>query len=305
MIDFKALETFIWVANLKSFRRAADRLNTTQPAVSMRIAQLEQVLGLRLLERDKRLVAATPKGQELLIHAERLIRMRADMMESVGDRTAIRGIVRLGVSESIVHTWLPALIERVNAAYPNLELEIEVDISPNLHERLVARDLNLAFLVGPINNPSVYSRPLCSFGVEFVASSRIKFPHKSIGLDDIVKWPIITFSRNTQPYINLRDLFARNGLRPTMHASASLATAVRMALDGIGIAVIPPAILKNVAPGGKLRRLATRIDLPPLNFVASWPTTPDNPVARRVAEIAIDVAQKTMRATTKAPMQKQ
>jgi DNA-binding transcriptional LysR family regulator len=305
MIDFKALETFIWVANLKSFRRAADRLNTTQPAVSMRIAQLEQVLGIRLLERDKRLVAATPKGQELLIHAERLMRMRADMMESVGDRAAIRGIVRLGVSESIVHTWLPALIERVNAAYPNLELEIEVDISPNLHERLVAKDLNLAFLVGPANNPNVYSRPLCTFGVAFVASSRIKFPRKAIDINDIVKWPIITFSRNTQPYINLRDLFARNGLRPTMHASASLATAVRMALDGIGIAVIPPAILKNVAPGGKLRRLTTQVDLSPLNFVASWPTTPENPVARRVAEIAIDVAQKTMRATTKAPMQKQ
>jgi DNA-binding transcriptional LysR family regulator len=305
MIDFKALETFIWVANLKSFRRAADRLNTTQPAVSMRIAQLEQVLGIRLLERDKRLVAATPKGQELLIHAERLIRLRADMVESVGDRAAIRGIVRLGVSESIVHTWLPALIERVNAAYPNLELEIEVDISPNLHERLLARDLNLAFLVGPTNTPSVYSRPLCSFGVAFVAASRIKFAHKSIGLDDIVKWPIITFSRNTQPYINLRDLFARNGLRPTMHASASLATAVRMALDGIGIAVIPPAILKNVAPGGKLRQLATKIELPPLNFVASWPTTPDNPTARRVAEIAVEVAHKAMKPALKPAVKTQ
>lgn len=295
MIDFKALETFIWVANLKSFRRAAERLNTTQPAVSMRIAQLEQMLGIRLLERDKRLVAATPKGQELLVHAERLIQLRADMVELIGDRAAVRGIVRLGVSESIVHTWLPALIERVNAAYPNLELEIEVDISPNLHDRLAAKDLNLAFLIGPANNPSVYSRPLCSFGVAFVASNKMKFPRKSIDLGDIVKWPIITFSRNTQPYINLRDLFARNGLRPTMHASASLATAVRMALDGIGIAVIPPAILKNVAPGGKLRQLATKIGLPPLNFVASWPATPDNPVARRVAEIAIDVAQKAMK----------
>jgi DNA-binding transcriptional LysR family regulator len=299
MIDFKALETFIWVANLKSFRRAADRLNTTQPAVSMRIAQLEQVLGIRLLERDKRLVAATPKGQELLVHAERLIRMRADMVQSVSDRAAVRGIVRLGVSESIVHTWLPALIERVNAAYPNLELEIEVDISPNLHERLVAKDLNLAFLVGPTNNPNVYSRPLCSFAVAFVASSRIKFPRKSIDLDDIVKWPIITFSRNTQPYINLRDLFARNDLRPTMHASASLATAVRMALDGIGIAVIPPVILKNVAQGGKLRQLVTRIELPPLDFVASWPTTPDDPTARRVADIAIEVAQKAVRPPVK------
>jgi DNA-binding transcriptional LysR family regulator len=199
MVDFKALETFIWVANLRSFRGAADKLNTTQPAISMRIAQLEDFLGIRLLERDRRLVVPTPKGQELLVHAERLIRMRADMIEAIGDRVAMRGIVRLGVSESIVHTWLPALIERVNAAYPNLELEIEVDISPNLHERLVTKDLNLAFLLGPTGNPNVHSRPLCTLPVAFVAGNKIKFPATSIALADIVKWPIITFSRNTQP----------------------------------------------------------------------------------------------------------
>ena len=67
--------------------------------------------------------------------------------------------------------------------------------------------------------------------------------NKTIALDGLAQWPIITFSRNTQPYIVVRELFARAGLHPTIHASASLATVVRMALDGIGIAVIPPAIL--------------------------------------------------------------
>src|SRR6185503_15131018 len=75
MIDFKTLETFMWVATLRSFRGAADKLNTTQPAVSQRIAQLEDFLGMRLLERDRRLVAPTRKGVELLGYAERLIRL--------------------------------------------------------------------------------------------------------------------------------------------------------------------------------------------------------------------------------------
>lgn len=296
MIDFKALETFVWVANLRSFRRAADRLNTTQPAVSMRIAQLEEFLAIRLLDRDRRLVAPTAKGTELLAHAERLLRLRAEMIESVGDGAAVRGIVRLGVSESIVHTWLPELIERVNRTYPNLELEIEVDNSPSLHARLVSKDLNLAFLLGPTNNPNVHNRPLCTLSVAFVTSRKIGFPRRSIELEDIAKWPIITFSRNTQPYIALRELFARTGLRPTIHASASLATVVRMALDGIGIAVIPPAILKNAAPAGKLHCLRTKVELPPLNFVASWPAAPDSPTARKVAEIAMAVARKGAKA---------
>ena len=292
MIEFRTIETFMWVATLRSFRRAADKLNTTQPSVSMRIAQLEDYLGVRLLERDRRFVALTHKGQEFLGHAERLIRQRAEMIEAVGDRSTMRGIVRLGVSETIVHTSLPSLIERVNAAYPNLELEIEVDISTNLWSRLVARDLSLALLLGPISNPGVHTRPLCSFPLAFIASEAMRMPSTTMPLAAIAQWPIITFPRNTQPYMTVRELFAQSGLRATIHASASLATIVRMTLDGIGIAVIPPVILRSVEGGRKLRTLKTTARLPPLNFVVSWPATPDSFTAQKVAEIALLVARQ-------------
>ena len=292
MLDFKSIETFLWVANLRSFRGAAEKLNTTQPAVSMRIAQLEDTLGVRLLERDRRLVAPTPKGHELVGYAERLMRLRAELIEAVGDRSSMRGMVRLGCSETIVHTWLPALIERVNAAYPNLELEIEVDITPNLRARLVARDLDLALLLGPVGDPNIHSRTLCAFPLAFVASPRLKLPNRPMTLEQIAKFPIVTFSRNTQPYIVLREMFARAGLPVTVHASASLATVVRMALDGIGMAVIPPAILDNVAAPGKLRQVKTTVKLPSLNFVVSWPSSPDSFAAEKVAEIAVRVADK-------------
>jgi len=292
MIDFKTIETFLWVATLRSFRGAAEKLHTTQPAVSQRIAQLEDLLGVRLLDRDRRAVAPTPKGQELLGYAERLMRLRAEMIEAVGDRSTMRGIVRLGCSETIVHTWLPTLIERVNTAYPNLELEIEVDISPNLRARLVARDLDLALLLGPISDPNIHSRPLCSYPLAFVAGSKVRLPNKPLALEAIAKWPIVTFSRNTHPYIVVRELFTRAGLQVTIHASASLATVVRMALDGIGIAVIPPAILDNVLGVGKLRQLRTTAKLPNLNFVVSWPSSPDSFAAQKVAEIAVQVARE-------------
>jgi DNA-binding transcriptional LysR family regulator len=293
MLDFKSIETFLWVANLRSFRGAAEKLNTTQPAVSMRIAQLEDALGVRLLDRDRRAVAPTPKGQELVGYAERLMRLRAEMIEAVGDRSTMRGIVRLGCSETIVHTWLPLLIERVNAAYPNLALEIEVDISPNLRERLIARDLDIALLLGPIGDPTVTSRTLCSFPLAFVAGQKLKLPAKPLSLEQVAKFPIVTFSRNTQPYIVLREMFARAGLPVTIHASASLATVVRMALDGIGIAVIPPAILDNVAAPGKLRAVKTSARLPSLNFVVSWASSPDSFAAQKVAGIAVEVARES------------
>ena len=290
MIDFKTLETFVWVANLRSFRGAAEKLHTTQPAVSMRIAQLEEALKVPLFERDRRRVAPTEKGRELVGYAERLLRLRAEMIEAIGDPSTMRGRVRLGVAETIVHTWLPAFITQVNTAYPNLELEIEVDISPSLRERLVGRDLDLAFLLGPASHPNIHSRPLCAFPLAFMAHADLKLGKKRVSLAEIARHPVITYSRNTEPYAALRELFARAGLQPTIHASASLATVVHMALGGIGIATLPPAILAGLAARGRLRAIATETELPDLNFVVCWPAAPESIAVRKVADIAAQVA---------------
>jgi DNA-binding transcriptional LysR family regulator len=292
MIDFRSLETFLWVANLRSFRGAAERLHTTQPAVSMRIAQLEDELGVRLLERDRRLVSLTEKGQLLLRHAEKLMRDRASLIEAVGDGSKMSGVVRLGVSETIVHTWLPKLVERVNTAYPNLELEIEVDISPNLRDRLLTKNLDLGLLLGPVGDFTLEARPLCSYPIGFVASGKIRFPQKVVPLEALAEYPLVTFSRNTQPYIALRKLFEDTGLHAKIHASASLATVVRMALDGIGVAVIPPAIINTISAPGRLREIKAGARLPPFNYFVAWPQSPDSSAVQKVASLAIDIAKQ-------------
>lgn len=289
MIDLRTLEVFLWVARLRSFRQAADRLNATQPAISLRIAKLENALGDRLLERDRRQVSVTPKGQELMVYAERLLHLHDEMIRAVRG-PAVRGKVRLGVSESIVHTWLPALLARVNAAYPGLALEIDVNVSGWLRERLVTKDLDLAFLVGPVDHPNLNSRKLCSMPMAFMASEAMAFPDGPIELKEIVTRPLITFGRNTRPHADLQDLVSHEGLRATIHASASLEAVVQFALDGRAIAVIPPAIVANRRDGAGLRRLETAITLPSLAFYAGWPDEYVHPAAEKVAEIAVDVA---------------
>ena len=153
MTDFKAIETFMWVVTLGSFRGAAQKLNTTQPAISQRIAQLENEVGVRLLQRDRRMVLPTPSGRQMMVYAEKLIKLRSEMLAVIGDRSAMRGVLRLGVAETIVHTWLSQLIKSVNHAYPNLSIEIEVDITSNLRNRLLAQEIELAFLLGPLTVP--------------------------------------------------------------------------------------------------------------------------------------------------------
>ncbi|MGA7072431.1 LysR family transcriptional regulator [Bradyrhizobium sp.] len=292
MVDFKSIETFLWVVTLGSFRGAGQRLNTTQPAISQRIAQLEREMGVKLLNRDHRVVSPTPSGRQLMLYAEKLIGLRAEMMAEVGDRSAMRGVLRLGVAETIVHTWLSRLIKSVNTAYPNLSLEIEVDITPNLTARLLGQEIELALLLGPLPTSSVRNRVLCDYPIGFLASPSLGLPAHLLTVKDLAKFPIITFPRKTQPYETVRSLFNQPDLPPIrLHASASLATVIHMAVEGLGIAVIPTAIVENELANGQLQLLSTDLKIPPLTFSASWLESPDTLAIERVANLAAKIAQ--------------
>jgi DNA-binding transcriptional LysR family regulator len=292
MVDFKSIETFMWVVTLGSFRGAAQRLNTTQPAISQRIAQLEREMGVKLLNRDHRVASPTSSGRQLMIYAEKLLGLRSQMMAEVGDPTAMRGVLRLGVAETIVHTWLPQLVKSVNEAYPNLSLEIEVDITPNLSARLLAQEIELAFVVGPLSDSGVQSRVLCDYQVGFLASPALGLGNGPVTRQDLAKFPMITFPRKTQPYEAVRAVFNRPDLPPIrLHASASLATVIHMAIEGLGIAVIPTAIVENELADGQLQLLSTNIKIAPLTFSASWLSSPDTVAVELVADLAGKIAQ--------------
>jgi DNA-binding transcriptional LysR family regulator len=292
MADFKAIETFLWVVNLGSFRGAAQKLNTTQPAISQRIAQLEREVGVKLLQRDRRQVLPTPSGRQMMVYAEKLIGMRSEMLAAVGDRSAMRGVLRLGVAETIVHTWLSQLIKSVNHAYPNLSLEIEVDITSNLRTRLLAQEIDLAFVVGPLSVSTIRNRLLCDYPVDFLASPSLGLGKKKLNVHDLAKFPIITFPRKTQPYEMVRSLFNRPDLPPVrLHASTSLATVRHMAVEGLGIAVIPTAIVESEMADGRLQLLTTDLQIPPMTFSASWLASPDTVAVEMVADLAVRIAQ--------------
>ena len=303
MVDFKSIETFLWVVTLGSFRGAGQRLNTTQPAISQRIAQLERELGVKLLNRDHRVVSPTPSGRQLMVYAEKLISLRSEMMAEVGDRSAMRGVLRLGVAETIVHTWLSRLIKSVNIAHPNLSLEIEVDITPNLSARLLGQEIELAFMLGPLAASSVRNRVLCDYPIGVLASPSLGLGNGPLKVQDLAKFPIITFPRKSQPYEIVRSLFNRPDLPPIrLHASASLATVIHMATEGLGIAVIPTSIVENELVDGRLQLLSTDLKIPPLTFSASWLASPDTLAVELVADLAARIAQDSA-AVIDAPLQ--
>ncbi|WP_454690404.1 LysR substrate-binding domain-containing protein [Achromobacter aloeverae] len=291
MIDLRNLETFFWVSSLGSFRAASEKLNTTQPAISQRIASLESALGVQLFERDARGVKLTAKGQEMLSHTERMLQMRRDMLEAASEQNVMTGTVRIGVAETIVQTWLPALVEQISASYPGLVLEIDVDTTHVLRMHLLARQIDVAFLMGPVLEARVENLPLCTYPLAWVASPKLDLGPEPT-LERIGRFPVITYPANSTPYRVVRDILTRGGVAtPRMYGSASLSMVVRMTLDCIGSSVITPVFLDKELASGELRLLDVQADsLPALSFTATWIQGPDSHVARTIAHLAQSVA---------------
>lgn len=293
MIEIRNLETFVWVATLRSFRAAAQKLNTTQPAISQRIASLEATLGVKLLERNTRGVTLTAKGGELLAHAQGMLDLKQEMMDAARSSKTIAGQVRLGVSETIVQTWLPRYLEKIHALYPELSVELEVDTSPVLREQVRSHHLNLAFLMGPVLAPNVENIPLCQYPLAWLASPKLGLHHAKATLAQIGASPVITYPATSQPHQFVRDLLTDSGIHsPRMYGSASLSVVVRMTLDAIGVAVITPVFLQDEIRAGNLCLLDVGDHvLPDLAFTASWSRGPDEHIAATLAKLAQQIAE--------------
>lgn len=292
-MNFKRLETFIWVATLGSFRKAAERQNTTQPAISSRIAALEEELGVKLFDRDSGHTMLTSKGQELLPYAEKIVFM-SQQFRKRADRTALlSGILRLGVSETIVHSWLPHFFRELHENAPNLDVEITVDVTGNLRSGLLDRTLDLGFLMGPVSEPKVENRALCSFPLIWVASPALNLPDRRLELEDLVRWPIITYARNTKPFAEISQKFSELDDFPArFYSSSSLAACRQLTLDGIGVSALPLSVIADGLQSGHLVTLDVFWTPSELTFTASYPVVPFNPVAELAANLALKVSEQ-------------
>lgn len=122
-LDIDAVHAFVVTADLKSFTRAAEVLDTTQAAVSVRIKRLEDSLGRRLLERTPRLVCLSADGQAFLDAARALVGAHNGALGAFDTR---RRRLVLGISQHIVGAELPLLLKRMSDADPALLLEVRI-----------------------------------------------------------------------------------------------------------------------------------------------------------------------------------
>lgn len=132
-LDLDLVRTFVTIARLGRFTRAATRLGRQQSTISLQITRLEAALDVRLMERSPQSLRLTDAGERFLAHAERLLAVNdaavADLREPV-----MAGVVRLGTPEDFATSRLPAVLSRFTHAYPAVALEVTCDLTLNLLE---------------------------------------------------------------------------------------------------------------------------------------------------------------------------
>src|SRR5919197_5055269 len=160
-MELRNLRTFVAVAELRHFAKAASLCNLSQPAVSHQIALLEQEIGTRLLNRAARRVSLTVAGEVLLEEARRILgavdRAHERMREVV--RGAV-GRIRLGATPTPGLYLLPPLLARYRAAHRAYDLRFEIVPVHDIVERVARNDLDMAVIAGPPATTELQARGL-------------------------------------------------------------------------------------------------------------------------------------------------
>jgi len=287
-ITLKQLEAFAFVVDAGTFRAAAAALGTTQPNISARIAALEAALDEALLIRDAGSVRLTEKGESLLIKTREVLWAGEALIEEAGRRELIEETLRLGVTELVACTWLQGFLRRMKEAYPNVRIQLEVDLSTAIDRRLMKGQLDLALQTGPFKSKAFASDPLGQEAYCWVANSNlIQHVSPKPSLPELFELTILTHAKHTQACAVLHDIADQHGLRREriVHSSA-LSACLPMVLEGLGVALLPKRLVKAEIEAGDLHILESSWLPEPLSFYARYAPTRVARYVERAAKIA-------------------
>jgi len=250
------LETFIAVSELGSFRRAADKLGVSQPSVTSRVQRLENVLGVKLLNRTTRRVTTTEAGERLRLRAEHTVtELRSLVQEFRDEATLQRGRVAIAAASSVAASVLPPIIRQFTQANPGITVTLIDEFVGPVLQHVSAATADLAVVPFAGKSGEYDFEPL--FDDEFLVVVPRDHPLAGkdvVDFEQIARYPLLTLPRETAIWNTIRDEFERRGLKfePAFQAY-NLFTLVGLVEVGLGLSLMP----KIIAPRLNLNTVST------------------------------------------------
>lgn len=242
-MDTQNLQAFLLVAETGSFSMAAEQLHLTQPAVSKRVALLEERLQRSLFDRIGRNISLTEAGEALLPHAKRIAQELLFAVQSVRDLEGeVGGTLRLATSHHIGLHRLPPILSYYSKAFPQVHIDIDFMDSEQAYDLIAQGKAELAIVtLSPVDEGGMITRPIWRDPLDFmVQREHILADGGQLTLADLSAHPAILPGLNTYTGQIIKRLFDQQGMQLQVSMATNYLETIRMmASVGLGWTILP------------------------------------------------------------------
>jgi DNA-binding transcriptional LysR family regulator len=286
------LKTLVWVVRLGGIGAAARHLHMTQPAITRRIQELERDLGAQVLRREGRNVVPTELAHTYVASAERILFEMA-LMRTSASGNAVVGTIRMGVAELIALTWFYRLHTRIEERYPNVRLEIEIDLSDRLVTKLKQNQTDIALLPGSVSVPGMIKTDLGACALEWMSPPKLLNSRggRHFTPATLAHLPILTLPEESNAHKVMVDWFEKAGVKPSrIHCCNSVSAVAPLVRKGMGVSLLPYDLFKDDLQAGTMVILPVTPPIPKVSYVAVYSS---NAVRSKTTELVIlaEIAQ--------------
>lgn len=281
----KHLRYFEALARHEHFGRAAEACSISQPALSLQMKELEDILGAPLIERGTRQIGLTPLGESFAARARDILRA-VDELVQLGRAAhgVLTGQLRIGVIPTIAPYLLPQVVQALSARYPDLDLRPREAVTRRLIDDLSEGRLDAAIVALPVSEQGLTEHPL--FSEEFVLVRPACDADKPVPSSAMLREMRLLLLEEGHCFRDQALSFCKMspGVARDMMEGSSLSTLVQMVGAGIGVTLIPQMAIpiETRSAPVSVAELATPRPLRMIGMV--WRKT--NPLADQLAEVA-------------------
>lgn len=296
-MNFKQLEAFYWLSQIGNYRKTADRLGLTQPAVSARIQALETHLGKTLIDREAPEFRLTDQGVEVSEFALSFLNLQEAMTARLQDKKKRR--ISVGLVGMAAFTWGALLRERVAAQYPDMLLDIYSGSDLQLSRFVDAGTLDIAFTAG--GDRVATTDFAVTYQVGWVARPELivdqTLPMTPESLRDL---PLVLYPKSSPLFNPVAQIIDEMSTRTApRHFGNSLATICEMVRSGYGASALALAALDREIASGHLVEIPVTEPVEPLNVACTYANQARRKQVREVLNLAHVAAQDWCRANSR------
>ncbi len=254
-MDYDQLASFLEVAKLNSFSRAAEKIYRTQPAISAQVRLLEQECGEKLFDRSGKKVLLTPAGEILKKYAEKLLGLQKEALQAIAELNQTpRGKLYIGANEATCLYVLPKTFARFKQLYPLVQISIYRNFSHKIVQKVQEGAVDLGIVTLPQSAPNMEVISVFKDEVQVVVpKTHALAKNRSVTVEELAQYPLILpKTGHTRVVIDrlLREF--RDRLQISMEL-ASVETQKKFVGAGLGISLISRAYAQSDVAAGILK----------------------------------------------------